>query len=428
MEKNKTKIKYADLYGLRKEKFEFLKSHSVKNTKWQNLEIEKFEREFKKTRWAKKYSGGFYFFSPKMETNIIAYGNFLGVDEIFEFYNVGGKPGDDAILVDRNVNDLKVKINQFVQLLKFDKNKARTEADKNLLKIIDEFEFDEKNVIQYNYRPFDTQYTYYDKKIYTRPVPKLKMQFDEENICLLTTKIVTSHPFQHAFISEIFPDVIFLSNRGSTNAYVFPLYFYNQDTEQKNCSVAMFDKLDKPTKRSNIKNEILEMLKAKYQKAIKPEEIFNYIYAVLYSNRYRKKYQEFLKIDFPRIPFAKDYKLFKKLDKIGKELIDLHLLKNRKLKKTTAKFCGTGLNKIEKREYNKKEKRLYISEDQYFENIGLEVWEYYIGGYQVLDKWIKDRIGKNLSAEEAGHYLKIIESLQQTIEAQKKIDGLFLKL
>jgi len=123
-----------------------------------------------------------------------------------------GKPGDDAVLVGNSKYDVKNKVNQFAQLLKLDKTKARTEADKNLLKILDKFELDEGKIIPYNYRPFDTGFTYYDKEIYTRAVFKIKEQFDKENICLLATKIVTSHPFQHAFISEIFPDVIFVSS------------------------------------------------------------------------------------------------------------------------------------------------------------------------------------------------------------------------
>lgn len=418
MQKIKSKIKYADLYGLRKEKYKFLESHNVKNTKWQTLELKEPH----------------YFLVPKDFGLYKKYETFFSLSDIFIFNNVGGKPGDDAVLVGDSVNDVRVKLNQFISLLKLDGSKARTEADKNLIKILNDFEIKEENIIRYNYRPFDLKYSYYDKQIYTRPVLKLKEHFNIENICLLTTKIVTTHPFQHAFVSEIFPDVIFLSNRGSTNTYVFPLYLYNQNDyatpkkEKKNLSygtMMMFDAPQRPAKQSNIKKEVLELLKIKYEKAISPEEIFYYIYAVLYSNKYREKYQEFLKIDFPRAPFTKDYKLFKDLGKLGKELAELHLLKSKKLNKTLAKFKGAGLNEVKKRDYQLKQKRLYINDSQYFEGIEPEVWNYYIGGYQVLDKWIKDRLGKNLKREEVEHYLKIATSLKYTIELQKEIDKLY---
>ncbi|MCK5459488.1 hypothetical protein KAI52_00030 [Candidatus Parcubacteria bacterium] len=410
MKNSKSKIKYSDFYGLRKEKFEFLKSHSVKNTKWQNLEAKE----------------PFCFFVPKDFRLEGEYSKFISVKDIFEKYNAGIATGKDDVLVGFNKQDLTTKLSIRdkglfeITMQNYGVKKDLVKRWRNELKNI---EIDEQ-IKKYNYRPFDDRFIIYNQKILQRARRKIMDNFLGDNLGLVMMNNSKLEIFNEIFITNFLSDKHLIGHQ----SYVFPLYLYDQYTEQKNCSVAMFDKLDKPAKRSNIKKEILEMLKAKYNKIIKPEEVFNYIYAVLYSNKYRKKYQEFLKIDFPRIPFAKDYKLFKELSKIGKELIDLHLLKNRKLKKTTAKFCGIGLNKIEKREYNKKEKRLYISENQYFENVGLEVWEYYIGGYQVLDKWIKDRIGKNLSAEEAGHYLKIIESLQQTIEAQKKIDGLFLKL
>jgi len=438
MKTQNSKIHYSDLYGEREEKFAFLESHTVKNTKWEVLNIEKFEQEFRKTRWSKKYKNGFYFFTPKMAGNIVEYGNFFGMDEIFSFNNVGGKPGDDAVLVGNSKYDVKNKVNQFAQLLKLDKTKARTEADKNLLKILDKFELDEGKIIPYNYRPFDTGFTYYDKEIYTRAVFKIKEQFDKENICLLATKIVTSHPFQHAFISEIFPDVIFLSNKGSTNTYVFPLYLYsNKESKnqifkgQKKLGLsgeqAKLDEIGKGNgKTSNIKPEILAMLKEKYDKKVSPEEVFNYIYAVLYSNKYREKYQEFLKIDFPRVPFGKDYEIFKKLSKIGENLIQLHLLKDKSLEKGKARFMGTGAdNVVRKRAYDTKENKIWINNEKYFDAVETEVWNYYIGGYQVLDKWLKDRIGKILNSEDIEHYLKIIECLKQTIKIQKEIDRLY---
>jgi predicted helicase len=156
---------------------------------------------------------------------------------------------------------------------------------------------------------------------------------------------------------------------------------------------------------------------------LSPEEIFYYIYAVLYSNIYRTKYAEFLKIDFPRVPFTKDYKVFSRMGGYGKRLVDLHLLKSGELDPPVAKFQGKGENRIERLRYAEKEKRVYINQSQYFEGITKEVWEYQIGGYQVCDKWLKDRKGRTL--DDIRTYCRIATAIQKTIEIQKAIDGIY---
>lgn len=176
-------------------------------------------------------------------------------------------------------------------------------------------------------------------------------------------------------------------------------------------------------KKPNLSSEFVERLTREYKKSPTPEDIFYYIYGVLYSNIYRTKYAEFLKIDFPRVPFIKDYKLFKKIGEYGEKLVNLHLLKSSELDKPVAKFQGKGNDKVEKLKYEKE--RLYINKDQYFEGIPQEVWKYQIGGYQVCDKWLKDRKGRPLSLEETTHYCKVVTALKKTIEIQTKIDNVY---
>ena len=134
---------------------------------------------------------------------------------------------------------------------------------------------------------------------------------------------------------------------------------------------------------------------------------------MLYSNIYRAKYAEFLKIDFPRIPFTKDFKLFQKVSDLGKELTDLHLLKSKSLSNPVSKFQGDGTGIVEKPEYYEKEKKVLINKEQYFEGMEKEVWEYQIGGYQVCDKWLKDRKGKSLTLDDVRHYCKIVSALKR---------------
>ncbi len=169
-------------------------------------------------------------------------------------------------------------------------------------------------------------------------------------------------------------------------------------------------------------------MKAKFNRIVEAEEVLNYIYAISYSNIYRYKFAEFLKIDFPRVPFPSNYELFDKMARLGKELIDLHLMKSDKLKIPIAKFQGDGDNIVVKPVYDEKKGRVYINKTQYFEGIEKDVWEYQIGGYQVLSKWLKDRRGRKLSLEEIKHYCKVVTALKRTIEIQEKIDKLYPKL
>ena len=143
---------------------------------------------------------------------------------------------------------------------------------------------------------------------------------------------------------------------------------------------------------------------------------------------------EFLKIDFPRVPFTKDYEIFKEIGNLGGRLVNLHLLKSGELSSPNARFQGEGNNRIAKakrvgRNYKPKEKRVYINKDkQYFEGIEPEVWEYMIGGYQVLDSWLKYRGEQKLSTEEIKHFCKMVTALSKTIEIQKEIDKIYPKV
>lgn len=427
MKTSKPKIKYADLYGPKKEKYKFLENHNVKNTKWQNLEIK----------------GPYYFFIPKDFGLEEKYNKFISIKDIFKNYNRGVVTSRDnfiigskeelkrnlQIFINKNFSDEMIKT---TLKLKDTKGWKISEARQRL---IDEGIKDD-SFVNYCYRLFDNKKIYYENFLLERSRKEIMNNMLFNNLGLLLMRQVYWKNYNHIFISDKITDSrVFISNRGAAD--IFPLYLYRQQrTEpifngQRQLDLAGKQlKIDEQTKNkvSNIKKEILELLKMKYGKAIKPEEIFNYIYAVLYSNKYRQKFQEFLKIDFPRVPFTADYKLFKEFGRLGKELLDLHLLKSKKLNKTAAKFKGTGLNEVKKREYNNKEKRLYINDKQYFEGIEPEVWEYYIGGYQVLYKWVKDRIGRNLSRDEVEHYLKVATSLELTIGLQKEIDKLYSKV
>jgi predicted helicase len=245
----------------------------------------------------------------------------------------------------------------------------------------------------------------------------------QENLGLILNKQIRIDKIQHTWITNSIVDLHILET-ANASAYLFPLYLYPDPNEY---SLFSNQKISKE-KQPNISPKVFSALSKAYKTNPTPEDIFFYIYAVFYSNTYRTKYSEFLKIDFPRVPFTKDKKLFKELGKYGKSLADLHLLKSKEIDPPAAKFQGEGDKRVDKLKYDKNSLRVYINREQYFEKIPKEIWEYQIGGYQVLSKWLKDRKGKILSLEDVKHYCKIVTSIKKTIDIQNNIDALYGKV
>jgi predicted helicase len=153
-----------------------------------------------------------------------------------------------------------------------------------------------------------------------------------------------------------------------------------------------------------------------------PEDVFNYAYAVFHSPTYRTRYAEFLKIDFPRLPLTSDKALFQKLGEKGAELVSLHLMESATLNKLITTYPVKGDNIVEKVRYDEKEQRVYINKTQYIEGVTAEVWNFHVGGYQVCEKWLKDRKGRALTYDESTHYQKVVVALKETIRLMAEID------
>jgi len=151
-----------------------------------------------------------------------------------------------------------------------------------------------------------------------------------------------------------------------------------------------------------------------------PEDIFDYIYAVLHSPSYREKYKEFLKIDFPRVPYPKDKKQFAALVALGTELRELHLLESPKVRKYITSYPESGSNVVEK--IARKGNKVYINAEQYFGGVPEVAWNFYVGGYQPAQKWLKDRKGRELTSEDITHYQRIIVALLETNRIMREVD------
>jgi predicted helicase len=253
---------------------------------------------------------------------------------------------------------------------------------------------------------------------------------------LISVRQVAEGIFNHALVAKnIIESRITLSNKGI--AFIFPLYLYppsekksgNPHKKSLGSMMLLFEpQSEYKDKRPNITPSLMDQLKKSYGKVPSPEQILYYVYAVLYSRKYRTRYKEFLKMDFPRIPFTSDYPLFLKAVQCGERLVDLHLLRASELDPPISRFQGQGETKVVKPNYDLRSQRVYINQTCYFEKVNEEVWEYFIGGYQVCDKWLKDRKGRILDLAEIKQYCQILTALKKTIEVQKELDHLFERI
>ena len=253
----------------------------------------------------------------------------------------------------------------------------------------------------------------------------------QANVALITARSNKSQQMDHFFCTDAIMET--KCGERTTQSCMFPLYLYPDPSAKKK---TMFD-VEITEKTANINPRLIVALQKMLgeiatsetprndggTEPLAPEAIFNYIYAVLYSNVYREKYADFLKRDFPRVPFTRDYELFVKLGGLGQQLVDLHLLKSPVLEVPIAKFEGTGDGKVEKPRFEAG--KVWINATQHFDCVPAEVWQYQIGGYQVCDKWLKDRKGRSLSANDIRHYCRVVTALERTIEVQKQIDELY---
>jgi len=407
------KVFHLDKYGLREEKYEWLDANGFDAKNYQEI----------------KPASPWYFFIPRNTSNIQHYLEWKKINEIFNQSTVGFVSGRDSMTIAFNENEIWTRVNNFIRLdVEIARQSYNLRKDSRDWKVINA-QGDIRNtgpsrelIKNVAYRPFDVRYTYYtgnSRGFYSSPQISIMRHMLEENIGLTVGRQVkASRDWRHCFMSNLITESTLISNKTSEITYIFPLYLY-PDKNKKD----LFNQ-HQTEKEPNIPPTLFEELSSRYGQKPTPEEILYYIYGIFYSNIYRETYAEFLKIDFPRVPFTADYNLFKTMAAFGKELADLHLLKSPALDPPIAKYQGSSDNdRVEKITYKEDEQRIYINKDKYFEGIAPDVWNYHIGGYQVLNKYLKDRKGRIM--DDAPHYCRIVTALSKTIDIQAKIDDIY---
>ena len=438
------KVLHFDLYGKREDKYDFLIRSSLKTIDY--LELPNISPDYfmvqKDFEAQKEYKCGF------------------SVSKLFRENSVGIVTARDNFTVHNTRGKARETIDRFLTL---DDESARIEfrlgkdvrdwqvnfAKKDLAQNYP----DKGQFIKFDYRPFDIRWTYYtgnSKGFHCYPRNEIMQHFlNGQNIGLMICRQTAVDRWEHIGITKMVADDSRVSNRSKERGYILPLYLYTGTNDHQT--------LEKSTARTpNLNPKILKQIEVRlgltfvaekfeagnvcmadntevrkeYKGAFAPIDILDYIYAVLHSPTYREKYKEFLKIDFPRVPHPEDPQTFWQLVELGSQLRQLHLLESPKTEDYITTYPKDGSNeittKIGKKDWElfdmeKQLGRIWINNDQYFDNIPLTAWEFYIGGYQPAQKWLKDRKSRTLDYNDILHYQKIIVALTETDKIMREI-------
>ncbi|GIM61106.1 DNA methyltransferase [Capnocytophaga canis] len=372
-EKPLANVFHYDLWGKRAEKFAFLEENSLETISWTSLQMKDPN----------------YFFVPKDFSLQEEYNKGFSVIELFNKYSSG----------------------------------VQTHDDKNLVAFT---EFNNENNQRYSYKPFDFRYINYDLDKVERHRFQIMKHFlyEEKNLGLcLMRSLVNTNELKSVFVTDNIID----KNLYGFQTYVFPLYLY---VESKGVFAGQVERV------ANFNKAVVQKIEALLSditkgKSLQPLQLFDYVYAVLHHPTYRERYKEFLKIDFPKIPYP-NAETFVQMVSLGKQLRELHLLESSCLDNPIVTYPIAGDNCIEKPYITNVSPseatslRVYINDTQYFDNVPLSAWEFYIGGYQPAQKWLKDRKGHVLDFDDILHYQKMILALEKTAELMTKIDQIVI--
>ncbi|HQV97021.1 MAG TPA: hypothetical protein PLE29_05145, partial [Saprospiraceae bacterium] len=411
-------VYHFNLQGKREFKYETLNSKNIQSLKWEKLEFTKPN----------------YFFVPKNFDDIKTYEKGLKIDELYVVNNSGVSTDRDTLFLDEN----KIELEKRIKILLEGNYSSDFKRDFNvedssgypLLKRISNKIYNVKFIQNYHYRPFDIRKIYFDETIISRPAKEVtKQTFKKDNLLLIVPRQV-NEAFHHIFISKIICDSNITSSARLFGAgKLFPLYLYPETNGQLT--------IDQTAERTpNLNPEIVKQIAEKLgstftnekettKDTFAPIDILDYIYAVLHSPTYREKYKEFLKIDFPRVPYPKDKDTFWQLVKLGGEIRQIHLLESPIVEKYITQYPEDGDNIVTKPKYV--DSKVYINDTQYFDNVPQIAWDFYIGGYQPAQKWLKDRKDRKLEFDDILHYQKIIVALAETDRLMKEIDKIHIE-
>lgn len=409
-------VNHFELFGLRDDKYCKLIESNFISINWSKL-------DFKEPN---------YFFVPKDFSDEGSYTKGFKLDDIFIKYVSGFQTKRDKITIKQTKKELQeVKVifeNNEIEDIRRKLGLPEDGRDWTIEWAKKDLKENNPIVTKVMYRPFDDRFTYYtgkSKGFVAYPRSELFSHLNKNvNVSLITCRQLSTFDFQHLFASRFVSDMCNISSQTKETGYIFSLYQYPENNALQTIEQAA-------ERTPNLKNEIVKQLagnlgltftseKETTENTFAPIDILDYIYAVLHSPTYREKYKEFLKIDFPRVPYPKDKVTFWHLVKLGKEIRQIHLLESPTVEKYITQYPIDGDYVVIKPNYQNG--KVYINDTQYFDNVPEVAWNFYIGSYQPAQKWLKDRKDRKLEFEDILHYQKIIVALSETDRLMKEID------
>jgi predicted helicase len=366
-DKKLARVFHYDLYGIREEKYEFLYTKSLKNLVWEN-------------HMPHQYNYSYLSINENIANNYL---KGFSIGKIWGKFNPGVETGKDDFFTNNNKQVLtdrfKYLDENVIKHFGINDNKGYKLQTRIKNKI-----FNVVNIRKYLSNPFDIQYCYFDPSILRRASYEIQKHIiGLDNIFLICKRgrlLGSNSNFTHISISTSITDKNFLADQ----SFCFPIYLYSFDSEYKSLNSSR-------PRKPNFNPQIVQQLAVELSLTFTPEkestpgtfapiDILDYIYAILHSPSYRSKYKEFLKIDFPRIPYPKDQETFWRFVKLGSELRQIHLLESPVVERFITSYPITGNNEVGKVRYE--DGKVWINDSQYFDHVPQVAWEFYIGGYQ----------------------------------------------
>lgn len=431
-------VYHYDIYGSRKDKYDFLENNSIESVPYTLLDIKApdyfmVKKDFELDESIKEFEDGF------------------DVNELFILSNSGIFTSRDSFVISDNKEVLKNKIQDFFKLEKIDIQKKYTLKEKASWKIDDiknkSVEFNEKYIKPLKYRPFDDRFVYFNEFFIERTRKSIMHNFSSQNIALAIGRqgkaVGGNNDWDVISVTDKILDLNYYRRGGQV---VFPLYIYAESSSNGELNLELM----KEKRQLNLNTEITQKLAKALQLKLLPDheckevgsegtftplDLIDYIYAVLHSPKYRNTYKVFLESNFPKIPYPTDKDTFFDLVELGAELRKTHLLENQ-LEITTNfpiehddivvnEKSSKGV-KFELHTSDSDIGRVWINDIQYFDNVSKIAWEFHIGGYQPAQKWLKDRNEVKLNYEDISHYKNIVAALVHTNSLMKKIDKVLI--
>lgn len=426
-------VKYIDLWGRRKDKNSWLNQNDLDTSAWIDIECRSPDYLFIPQDAAKKAE-----YDECFAIKDIALENAPGMttardrltirdtadsvwDTVTKFSSLDAEEAREHYSLGKDVRDWKVHLAQ---------------AD------IKDSGPSKDRIAKLMYRPFDRRFTYYTGKtkgFICMPRRKIMSHFRSgDNIGLVIGRAGQAADFTVWNVIYCTDSLLDLNIFRRGGGALFPLYLYPENKELLNPDAFP---LSEQGRRPNLSQAFVRQMETKLglpfiteggafvnddaPQCFGPEDVFYYAYAVFHSPTYRQRYAEFLKIDFPRLPLTSDVGLFGALVQFGAELVSLHLMKSPRLSEYMTTYNVDGDNVIARGypQYDEKKERVYLNKAQYVGGVPPAIWDFHIGGYQALRKWLKDRRGRELSYDDLNHVQRMVTALAETVRIMAAIDA-----